>query len=114
MKRDLSEELEALKSELEDSLDTTAAVSELRNKREQEVASLKKAIDDEVKGHEQQIQELRHRFAATQEDMNEQLDQSKRVSHLNTIKIGHQNLEIIFCSQYAPTRPNLVIFSHIN
>lgn len=34
-KRDLNEELEALKNELLDSLDTTAAMQELRSKREQ-------------------------------------------------------------------------------
>jgi myosin protein heavy chain len=34
-KRDLNEELEALKNELLDSLDTTAAQQELRTKREQ-------------------------------------------------------------------------------
>jgi len=34
-KRDLNEELEALKNELLDSLDSTAAQQELRSKREQ-------------------------------------------------------------------------------
>ena len=82
MKRDLSEELEALKSELEDSLDTTAAVQELRNKREMEVTSLKRAMDEESKTHDIQIQDLRQRHSAMAEDMNEQLDQSKRVSNL--------------------------------
>ncbi|KAE8282747.1 Myosin-11 Myosin heavy chain 11 Myosin heavy chain, gizzard smooth muscle [Larimichthys crocea] len=48
-RRDLGEELNALRSELEDSLDTTAAQQELRAKREQEVAMLKKAMEDEGK-----------------------------------------------------------------
>merc|ERR1711946_87805 len=47
-KRDLNEELEALKNELLDSLDTTAARQELRTKREQELAALKKALEDEA------------------------------------------------------------------
>lgn len=35
LKRDLNEELEALKNELLDSLDVTAAMQEIRSKREQ-------------------------------------------------------------------------------
>lgn len=103
LKRDLSEELEALKTELEDTLDTTAAQQELRylhvaarvagptvsgltlrvlarTKREQEVAELKKAIDEETKNHEAQIQEIRQRHATALEELSEQLEQAKRVS----------------------------------
>ena len=50
-----SEELEALKSELEDSLDTTAAVQQLRDKRESELVQLKKALEAETKAHEQSV-----------------------------------------------------------
>ena len=50
-----SEELEALKSELEDSLDTTAAVQQLRDKRENELVALKKALETESKAHETQV-----------------------------------------------------------
>uniref|UniRef100_A0A6Q2XWC1 Myosin, heavy chain 10, non-muscle n=1 Tax=Esox lucius TaxID=8010 RepID=A0A6Q2XWC1_ESOLU len=63
LKRDLSEELEALKTELEDTLDTTAAQQELRTKRELEVTELKKAIDEETKNHEAQVQEMRQRHS---------------------------------------------------
>ena len=49
------QELEALKSELEDSLDTTAAVQQLRDKREHELLALKKNLEDESKNHEQQV-----------------------------------------------------------
>ena len=85
-KRDLSEELEALKSELEDSLETSVAVQELRNKREMEVVHLKKQIDDESKAKETQIQELRAKHTAAQEQLNEQIDTAKRVSHLGDIR----------------------------
>ena len=78
-KRDLSEELEALKSELEDSLETSVAVQELRNKREQEVVILKKHMDDEARHHEGQIQDIRAKHSQAMEDLNEQLDQSRRV-----------------------------------
>ncbi|KAM3865194.1 myosin-11a isoform 2-T2 [Diretmus argenteus] len=78
-KRDLGEELEALKSELEDTLDSTATQQELRAKREQEVNLLKKAIDDENRTHEAQVQEMRQKHTQTVEELTEQLEQSKRV-----------------------------------
>uniref|UniRef100_A0A8B9RNG6 Myosin, heavy chain 10, non-muscle n=1 Tax=Astyanax mexicanus TaxID=7994 RepID=A0A8B9RNG6_ASTMX len=78
LKRDLSEELEALKTELEDTLDTTAAQQELRTKREQEVAELKKAIDEETRNHESQIQEMRQRHGTALEELSEQLDSGKK------------------------------------
>lgn len=53
-----------------------------RSKREQEVAELKKAIDEETKNHEAQIQEMRQRHATALEELSEQLDQAKRVSGL--------------------------------
>lgn len=51
-----------------------------RSKREQEVAELKKAIDEETKNHEAQIQDMRQRHATALEELSEQLDQAKRVS----------------------------------
>uniref|UniRef100_A0A673IK46 Myosin-11-like n=1 Tax=Sinocyclocheilus rhinocerous TaxID=307959 RepID=A0A673IK46_9TELE len=78
-KRDLGEELEALKSELEDTLDTTATQQELRAKREQEVTLLKKAMDEESRVHEAQVQEMRQKHTQALEELTEQLEQSKRV-----------------------------------
>lgn len=51
-----------------------------RTKREQEVAELKKAIDEETKNHEAQIQDMRQRHATALEELSEQLEQAKRVS----------------------------------
>ena len=73
------QELEALKSELEDSLDTTAAVQELRNKRELEVDNLKKAIEENQKQAEQQALELRQKYTKQLEAVNEDLDVIKKV-----------------------------------
>ncbi|KAM6967145.1 myosin-14-like [Tautogolabrus adspersus] len=78
-RRDLGEELNALRTELEDSLDTTAAQQELRAKREQEVALLKKAMEDEGRSHEAQVQDLRQKHSQAVEELNEQLEQAKRV-----------------------------------
>ena len=76
------QELEALKSELEDSLDTTAAAQELRGKRDQEVAELKKALDDEAESHETVVTTLRHKYTQQLDTANEQLEQTKKVSHV--------------------------------
>ena len=69
----LLQELEALKSELEDSLDTTAAVQDLRNKRESEVMQLKQELDAEAKKHEQVVVEFRSKHQTQLEAVNEQV-----------------------------------------
>lgn len=51
-----------------------------RTKREQEVAELKKALEEETKNHEVQIQDIRQRHATALEELSEQLEQAKRVS----------------------------------
>uniref|UniRef100_A0A4W4GYI8 Myosin-9 n=1 Tax=Electrophorus electricus TaxID=8005 RepID=A0A4W4GYI8_ELEEL len=79
-RRDLSEELEALKTELEDTLDSTAAQQELRAKRESEVAQLKKTLEDEAQAHEQLLTEMRQKHTQAFEELNEQLEQAKRAS----------------------------------
>ncbi|XP_070684134.1 myosin-9a [Pempheris klunzingeri] len=76
--RDLAEELEALKTELEDTLDSTAAQQELRSKRETEVTQLKKTLEEEAKTHEQQMADMRQKHNQSFEELNEQLEQAKR------------------------------------
>ena len=71
-----------MKSELEDSLDTTAAAQELRGKREQEVTELKRAMEEEAHGHETALHELRHKYTQQLEEANDQLDQTKKVRRL--------------------------------
>ncbi|XP_039596967.1 myosin-10 isoform X3 [Polypterus senegalus] len=78
-KRDLGEELEALRTELEDTLDTTAAQQELRSKREQELGELKRSLEDESRSHESQITDLRQRHAVAMEGVLEQLEQARRM-----------------------------------
>jgi hypothetical protein len=50
-----------------------------RAKREQEVNLLKKAMDDEGRTHEAQVQEMRQKHTQAVEELTEQLEQSKRV-----------------------------------
>ncbi|XP_033121498.1 myosin-10-like isoform X2 [Anneissia japonica] len=77
-KKDLGEELEALKSELLDSQDTTAAQQDLQNKRENELTHLRKQIEDETAKHNQQVSEMRQKHHHATEELNEQLDALKK------------------------------------
>nr|XP_027776160.1 myosin-14 isoform X1 [Marmota flaviventris] len=77
-RRDLGEELEALRGELEDTLDSTNAQQELRSKREQEVTELKKALEEETRVHEVAVQELRQRHGQALGELAEQLEQARR------------------------------------
>ena len=76
------QELEALKSELEDTQDQTAAQQEVRQKREQEVIQLKKALEDEIKSREEQLQEVRHKNTQQVEQVNVELDNAKKVRYI--------------------------------
>ena len=73
------QELEALKSELEDSLDTTNAMQEVRVKREQEMESMKKSLELETSKHDAQLQDVRTKHSQQLEQVNDQLDQHKKV-----------------------------------
>lgn len=57
-------------------------------KREQEVAELKKALEDETKNHEAQIQDMRQRHATALEELSEQLEQAKRVRTLAGVPVS--------------------------
>ncbi|OAF70315.1 Myosin heavy chain 11 [Intoshia linei] len=85
VRRDLGEELEALKSELEDSVGDKHLINELRQKREQEVVILKRNQEDENKKHQEQLFELRKTYnqkveelSASLEKVNRQLIQSEK------------------------------------
>uniref|UniRef100_A0A6Q2XZX3 Myosin, heavy chain 14, non-muscle n=1 Tax=Esox lucius TaxID=8010 RepID=A0A6Q2XZX3_ESOLU len=77
-RRDLGEELEALRTELEDTLDTTAAQQELRSRREAELGELQRCVEEETRRHEAQLSELRVKHCAAIDNLQEQLDNSKR------------------------------------
>ncbi|KAK6326816.1 hypothetical protein J4Q44_G00024610 [Coregonus suidteri] len=77
-RRDLGEELEALRTELEDTLDTTAAQQELRSRREAELGELQRCVEEETRRHEGQLSELRVKHCSAIDNLQEQLDNSKR------------------------------------
>lgn len=51
-----------------------------RAKREQEVTVLKKALEEETRTHEAQVQEMRQKHTQAVEELTEQLEQFKRVN----------------------------------
>ena len=50
-----------------------------RSKRETEVSQLKKTLDDEAKVYEQQMGDMRQKHNQAFDELNEQLEQAKRV-----------------------------------
>merc|ERR1712018_1004953 len=68
-----------LKNELLDNIDSTAAQQELRIAREKELATLKKSLEDETINHENQVAEMRHKHSSESSELNNQLDQLKRL-----------------------------------
>lgn len=51
----------------------------LRAKRETEVTHLKKTLEEEARVHEQQLVEIRQKHNQAFDELNEQLEQAKRV-----------------------------------
>ena len=79
--------MEALKTELEDSLDTTAAVQDLRSKREDELKDLKVTIDRNQKTYEVQVGDMRSKHQQQMEQFNEELESVRKVSEDNVLEI---------------------------
>lgn len=83
------QELEALKTELEDSLDTTAAVQDLRNKRESELQELKRTLETSQQQHELQLQDLRTRYSQQIEALTDEVENVRKVLHSPTpVQLG--------------------------
>lgn len=51
-----------------------------RSKRETEVTQLKKTLDEETRVHEMQLAEMRQKHSHGLDELNEQLEQAKRVT----------------------------------
>lgn len=77
------QELEALKTELEDSLDTTAAVQDLRNKRESELQELKRTLETSQQQHEMQVQDVRTRYSQQIEALTDEVESVRKVLSLH-------------------------------
>lgn len=74
------QELEALKTELEENLDATAAVQDIRAKREDELRELKQALQNSQKQYETNAHDLKHKYQQQVDQLNEDLDNVKKVT----------------------------------
>ena len=72
-------ELESLKSELEESIDTTTAAQEMKQKRESELVALKRSVEEETVAHEAAMAQLRQKHTQLVEELNVQLETAKKV-----------------------------------
>lgn len=88
------QELEALKTELEDSLDTTAAVQDLRAKREDELKDLKVTIEKNQKTYEVQVADMRSKHQQQMEQFNEELENVRKVQKQTS---DNQTCTLFFC-----------------
>ncbi|KAJ7340172.1 Myosin-9 [Desmophyllum pertusum] len=77
-RRELGEELESLKSELEESIDTTVAAQDMRQKRESELMALKRGVEENTATHEAAMGQLRQKHASLVEELNVQLETTKK------------------------------------
>lgn len=57
----------------------------IRTKRETEVTQLKKSLEEEAKVHEQVVAEMRQKHSVAFDELNEQLEQAKRVNHTSLL-----------------------------
>lgn len=67
------------------------AQQELRSKREQELASLKKNLEEETIQHESYVQEMRHKHSQELSSINDQLENLKKARA--TLEKSKQTLE---------------------
>ncbi|KAF7232777.1 hypothetical protein EG68_07882 [Paragonimus skrjabini miyazakii] len=77
-KRDLTEEIEAMRLELIDSGSNSVAQTEALRKYEADVCSLRRQLDAQNLAHEGAIMELRKTQMVAMEGLNEQLEQAKK------------------------------------
>lgn len=49
------------------------------------MAQLKKTLEEEAKVHEQQLVEMRHKHSQAFDELNEQLEQAKRVNNIGAL-----------------------------
>ncbi|XP_003377654.1 putative myosin head [Trichinella spiralis] len=77
-KRDLAGELESLKAELEETHDHSTIQQELRTKREEEVAHLKKMLEEEATLREQLLQENKQKYMMQIEAISDTVEQLRK------------------------------------
>lgn len=87
-RRQLNDELEQLRDSLEEAESSGTALQDIRTQRENEVALLKKTLDEEMSSHEAAISSMRIKHTKAIEDLNDQLEASKKVT-VGPLYCGH-------------------------
>ena len=68
-----------MRESLEESESSTVAQQEIRAQRENELAQLKKQLEDETSNHEAAIASMRSKNSKALDDLNDQLEAAKKV-----------------------------------
>lgn len=85
-KRQLNNELEKLQELLDDTTSSTTAQQAMTAQRESELSALKRTLEEEIAGHEAAVSSMRQKHSRTVEDLNEQLENAKKVNrHVHNI-----------------------------
>lgn len=79
---------EDLKTELEENLDATAAVQDIRAKREDEHRELKQALQTSQKQYETNVRDLKQKYQQQVDQLNKDLDNIKKVTLVVGLMIG--------------------------
>ena len=73
------QELEKLRDSLEATVSSSAAQQEIRTQRENELAALKKTLEDEANNHEAILTAMKQKQAKAAQETNDQIEALKRV-----------------------------------
>lgn len=86
-RRQLNDELENLRDTLDDADAHTQAQKDIQGQRENEVAQLKRALDEETGAHEAAVASMRSKHTKAMEDLNEQLEGLRKVKGHSRYKL---------------------------
>ena len=73
------QELEKLRDSLEATVSSSVAQQEIRTQRENELAALKKTLEDETKNHEAILAAMKQKQVKAAQEINDQMEALKRV-----------------------------------
>ena len=90
----LLQELERLRESLEEVESSTVAQQEIRTQRENELAVLKRTLEEETAAHESAIASMRQKHSSGMEDLNNQLETAKKVRALYSVRGGLYSEEV--------------------
>ena len=75
--------MDRLRESLEEVESSTVAQQEIRTQRENELAVLKRTLEEEVAAHEEAVAGMRSKHSKAMEELNEQLESAKKVKMIH-------------------------------